>query len=503
MLSGYTSTYKAVPLLSAGLLLVLAIVSVGWYHPDEHFQILEFAALKLNLCDPSDLAWEYHARMRSAIQPAMVVFLHKSLSLVGITNPFTITLFLRLFSAALSFLAMWMIYKRYSTAISNPRLQKWFLQLSFLLWFALYNFVRFSSETWSGAFFILGFCYLYLLKREPRPADFFITGLLVGFSFVFRFQSGFLVAGFIGWFIFTRKERINHIIPIVFGILTAIAAGILTDRWFYGEWTFTAWNYFSNNILDNKVSEFGINPWYFYFVDVFTQAIPPFSIVFILSVIVFIIYNPRDAITWALVPFLLVHFMVSHKETRFLYPIIGFLPILIIRSIETAKIKWHVNLVESAVFRWFAKAFWMVNLVFIVLAIGHPADPMVNMYRQIYKRYPEPATLFYTTKSPFHRALQVHYYKRPTLTIRKAGTGISLSHPVPGRYLFAFDHRDKEGVKFSRQMKQKQLIWSSFPEWARVFNINGWIDRTAFWYVYEIVPYPAEVIKEDPAVLYK
>ena len=137
-------------LLSSACLLILAVFSVGYYHPDEHFQILEFAGLKLNLTRPEYLPWEYHFMMRPAIQPAIVVMIHKLFGLFGSSNPFVITVFLRIMSGALSFAAMWMIYRRYAADIMEAALQKWFLLLSFLLWFALYNGVRFSSETWSG-----------------------------------------------------------------------------------------------------------------------------------------------------------------------------------------------------------------------------------------------------------------------------------------------------------------------------------------------------------------
>ena len=100
--------------LSFIILMILAWLSVGWYHPDEHFQILEFAAWKLHIARPDDLAWEFHCRMRPAIQPAIVVAIHKIFDLLGCRNPFTITFILRIFTAALSFFSMLMVYKRYS-----------------------------------------------------------------------------------------------------------------------------------------------------------------------------------------------------------------------------------------------------------------------------------------------------------------------------------------------------------------------------------------------------
>jgi phosphatidylinositol glycan class B len=67
-------------LLSATALLILTYFSVGYYHPDEHFQILEFARWKLDPSRSEPLPWEFYHQMRPAIQPVMVVVIHKILA---------------------------------------------------------------------------------------------------------------------------------------------------------------------------------------------------------------------------------------------------------------------------------------------------------------------------------------------------------------------------------------------------------------------------------------
>jgi phosphatidylinositol glycan class B len=120
--------------------------------------------------------------------------------------------------------------------------------------------------------------------------------MLLGLSFIFRYQTGFLIAGLIMWYLFIRKD-IGKTIFIILGIIFLFGIGILIDRWFYGQWTLTTWNYFNLNILQNRVSDFGIHPWWYYFERTFMQGIPPFSIVFILSFIVVFIYKRKDLLT--------------------------------------------------------------------------------------------------------------------------------------------------------------------------------------------------------------
>ena len=399
-------------LLSSVALLILAVFSVGYYHPDEHFQILEFAGLKLNLTRAEFLPWEYHSQMRPAIQPAIVVFAHRIFALFGGSDPFAITIFLRIISGALSFTAMWMIYRRYSGDIREPILRKWFLLLSFLLWFALYNGVRFSSETWSGAIFIIGFSWLFCISRKPGTLDFLFTGLLLGLSFIVRYQAVLLIAGFLAWFVIIRRERMTNMAWMLMGILVVVIAGIIADRWFYGEWVLTFWNYFEQNILEDKISGFGLSPWYFYFQDVFIRTIPPFSLVIILSFIVFLIFRPKDLLTWTLLPFILIHFFLGHKETRFFYPLIGFIPVVVIKAIGITSANWGIRLWENKPFVVFARISWVVNIALILFSFFNPADSHVNMYSKIYHTYTKPVTLYYLDEDPYHKALDIHYYKR-------------------------------------------------------------------------------------------
>ena len=485
-------------LLSATALLILAFFSVGYYHPDEHFQILEFARWKLDPTRSEPLPWEFFQQMRPAIQPAIVVSVHKVFAFFGNSDPFLITFFLRVLSAGLSFLAFWMMFQRYKREIISEILQKWFLLLSFLLWFSLYNAVRFSSETWSGAIFIIGFSYLFVTRQPPAYFDFFITGIILGLSFIFRYQTGFLIAGFLLWLVVFRliisketshsptikprvKQKILQLTILVSGIVVVIIAGVVVDRWFYGKWVLTAWNYFEQNILADKISGFGIQPWWFYFEDVFIRALPPFSLVFILGSLIVFIFRRNDILTWTLVPFIMIHFIIGHKEVRFFYPLIGFLPILVIKGIETAKEKWFPTILQKRFTLIFSKIFWIVNCIFIFVVFFIPADSQIGLYQKIYDRYPYPITLYYISDDPYHRALDISYYKRGSLSIKKAVMS-SLPDSIPDKkYLIAL-RKDDFGIE---RLKNRKQIYSTYPEWIKYFNFNNWLSRTQVWYIYE------------------
>src|SRR5882757_10347975 len=65
-------------MLLASLLVQIAIcwTAVGIYHPDQHYQIIEFSTRQLHRPSAADLVWEFPARLR----PTMQVYLFSGYS---------------------------------------------------------------------------------------------------------------------------------------------------------------------------------------------------------------------------------------------------------------------------------------------------------------------------------------------------------------------------------------------------------------------------------------
>jgi GPI mannosyltransferase 3 len=471
---------NSIYLLSILALIITAFFSSGYYHFDEHFQILEFAGLKLNVTVAANLPWEYTYQMRPAIQPSIVVFVFKFFNVLGVNNPFTIAFVLRILSAAVAFAGMYLIYNAFYRSILDDTLKLWFSLLSFFLWFMIYENVRFSSENWSGSIFLIAFSLLY---SEPSAGKrlFFYVGMLLGLSFLFRYQTGFLIAGFILWHLLIKKD-IGSTLILILGVLILFGTGILIDRWFYGNWTLTTWNYFNQNILQNRVSDFGIRPWWYYIDRIFVEGIPPFSLVYIASFVLFFIFRRKDLLTWTLLPFLLVHFIIGHKEIRFLFPVIGFLPVIIIKSAGIIQERRNGTFAENRFVKKSAQLFWAVNLIFLIVIAFTPADGQISLYKKIYSEYKSPATMYYTKDNPYNRVLDINFYKRANLEIVKIDSIGKIELMSNRKILFVT--KDKN---ISNDLRtQKRLVYSSFPDWIRIFNFNNWMARTNCWYVYEL-----------------
>ena len=129
------------------LLMLAAFFSVGYYQADEHYQLLEFAGLKLHLNQAENLPWEYHEKMRATIQPIIAIIIYRISSCFSITSPFIVVLFLRIMSACLAFYSMLKFHQYMSLKITIEKLKRWFTFLSFLTWFLIFllnNFLFFT-----------------------------------------------------------------------------------------------------------------------------------------------------------------------------------------------------------------------------------------------------------------------------------------------------------------------------------------------------------------------
>ena len=91
--------------------IICAWNSSAYIHPDEHFQLLEFANYKFGQTQSSNLAWEFDAKMRPGIQPFIAFTVIKASSFVGIDNPNYVAFVLRLLSTFLAFFVSLHLYK--------------------------------------------------------------------------------------------------------------------------------------------------------------------------------------------------------------------------------------------------------------------------------------------------------------------------------------------------------------------------------------------------------
>ncbi len=321
--------FKIIVILAAVVYIITAFNSHGFYHADEQYQIIEFAGLKLGTHTPVDLAWEFKAQIRPALQPISCFVLLKSFDYFNISNPYSQAFLLRLLSAIFAILIISFFVQNTKDRIISKRVQTGYYLLSFFLWFIPVISVRVSSETWSGLFFLLSLaCFFNDSNKKIKPVLF---GLTLGVSFLLRFQIAFAVVGFGFWLVIVNHSKLNYLIKIIASFCAVVFLGFLLDIWFYGEIVFTPWYYFIS-IIESGGDGFGSSPWYFYLLKLLSYPSYFVGIPIVLSIVLLIIFKPKSFLLWSIIPYILIHSFVPHKEERFLFPIVFLFPIILIEG---------------------------------------------------------------------------------------------------------------------------------------------------------------------------
>ena len=399
-------THNKILFIAALVFVITAVNSHGFYHPDEHHQIVEFANAKLGLHDTQTLAWEYHSKMRPTLQPVICCLVFNIMHAFNIDNPYHQAFCLRLLTAILAFFAIHLFVKNTKQQFENQTIQYGYCLLSYFLWFIPFLSVRFASETWSGLFFLLALSFV--LANSTKKQTFFTIGIFLGISFLFRFQIAFAILGLFFWLFFVNKTKFSTLILSATGFLLILALGVCLDSWFYGEFVFSPWNYYMENIVNDMASHFGTSPWYFYLLKLLSFPNYIVGICFALSFIILLIKNPKNIYIWCFIPFLFFHSLVSHKEERFLFPLAYLFAIILISAydllynfIKKRKFTRILNYVLLVLFA-------IVNITGLLVMGTCGADKgRISMTKYVYDNYHEnPLNILYLSYSnpynPWH-----------------------------------------------------------------------------------------------------
>jgi phosphatidylinositol glycan class B len=293
--------------------LITAIFSSGYHHPDEHFQLIEFAGLEGGWNTSADLPWEYDAQIRPALQPMLAL-------------------------------------------------------------------------TWAGLMLMISVAGLYQACLRTR-LFYIAVGVLWGLSFEFRYQMAAALFGLLLWLIFVRKEKYKHLLYILSGSLGVVLFCTLLDSWYYGNWVFAPWNYFKFNIVEDVASHFGTSPGYFYLDAILNRPTQLIGFMILFSFLLFLFFDYRNIIVWCLLPFLLVHSLIPHKELRFLFPIVNFVPFILMLAYRKIRSLWNKPVAKAILYPILGIVF-LINTGGLVMMTFKPAQyGKINMVKYIHEQY--------------------------------------------------------------------------------------------------------------------
>ena len=368
--------------LMIGIYLLVAWFSEGYSRPDEHYQILELAAYHIYHY-PYLYPWELSAHIRPTFQIWVVIGLYKMATFLSWQiSPFMLAFLTRFLTGCFSALSYYLFVSAFQHQLNSNNKRKYFFLLSAFGFMALFYVVRFSSESVSAIFFLCGFSLIFYPVISRQSLIYFIAGVFLGLSFITRYQLGLMIFGLIAWLVVYKQIQAQKFVLMLVGIVMVVGLGIYLDSLFYGKLTYTAWRYFEANILQDKVSSFGTSSCWTYLSVAF---IFPYGPLFLLSSLYFVTHCPKHVITWVLVPFIMVHCLIGHKELRFLIPILGLMPFVLIYSFQCLQTKYQGQFTGDRLAQ-FKKPIWILNglVVLYVVFIGH-AD--FRIYKYIWTHY--------------------------------------------------------------------------------------------------------------------
>ena len=482
---------KFLLLLSLLVQVYFSIVQVGFYHPDQHFQIIEFSSHQLHQPSYATKIWEFNDMIRPTIQVYFFSGFQMLCNFLSITNPFTIVTLIQLITGLLSFILFNKMALHYLKNTSQKTIFWVLLMLNFSWCFA-YERTLFSSETYGALLFFYAMFFYDTSKSKSLSSSIF-TGFLLGLAFYARFQMAFAMVGFGIWILFIQKQ-IKPFIFLAIGFLISIALNVFLDYHFYHKLVFTPYNYFYKNIVEGVANHFGKSSFTRYIYELMAIVLAPFA-----SLILFIVYlkasykNFKHVVVLSVLFFIVGHCLVAHKEERFLFPILCVMPIII--GLEFDSFFVFLNKLKGIkkIALHFLLCFGLIlNFFLLVVFAFTPYSQTIYFEKQIVEKFKNQQVNIYSVKRDCFNTesdLYLTYYKKSVTNI----DFIKLTHidsflNKPQQYFITTYNDIKDNKKKLESLGAKEVLTSSTLLWS----INNFLfskDKNTIndiWMLYEL-----------------
>ncbi len=471
--------------IAAVFYVLAALFQSRYSHPDQHFQTLEFANLKLHPQADVFYPWEYHEKIRPWLQPYLYVEIIRGLNGFGIDNPFTHERAIRLLSGALGLAANILFCITLSWWLPLAAQKKWLAIMFSLFWALPVLHTRTSAENLSGTFMMLSLAALFLLRRpDPQNSSITATGsgpftgrfefsteglvlsaICLGLMFQFRYQMGAICAALLLWMLLIARVPIRHAVLfcLVFACITVASIGL--DSLGYNSFQIVPWNYFKSNLLDGMANGFGVQPWHFYLTKSLEE---PGGVILILCALIFWVTYPLNLLSWMTLLFFVEHSLIGHKEVRFLLPVVH-LGLAMFAFLVPQD--WFRRATSGNPFtgqaRWIKLSFYLVvaiNLAMIVEDLARPSRPEIRVQKLIHDLQPAMFEFYslgptpYRWKSDFRsgHALTMNFYAPKQVLHHSLDTVADLEKAIPVHRSIYFYH-DENGLPDTADWTQIRL----------------------------------------------
>ena len=355
------NTWKGVLFVAFAARMIAVIFSPGYGMHDDHFLIIEASSSWVDGYDYNNwLPWSPnnagHPEGHSFTYVGLNFIYFYLMKWIGIVNP-KMLMFLNRLLHALASLAVIHFGMRITEKLSDrPTALRtgWFLAL---LWILPFVSVRNLVEMAAAPLLIYG---TWLILKEERLRNYFLSGMIIGMSVSFRYQIGVFAIGMGIYLLFVQKWRSFLLFALGNALVFGVTQG-LVDYLIWGYPFAELWGYVTYNIKEG------------------TQYLPNQNYLMYLLVLMGCFFVPlglilgygffRAAKKYAVlfVPtfvFLLFHTFYPNRQERFILSIIPFFLILGVLGYQLIK----ESAFKQKIWKVSVVVFWVLNIPFLIFA---------------------------------------------------------------------------------------------------------------------------------------
>ena len=358
--------FRTIMIFAVIVRLISVLFSQGYGMHDDHFLVVE---APFSWTEGKDYAnwmpWSQGSNPvpsgHSLLYPGINYLLFIGFKLIGLTNPKTIMLFIRLLLGLFSLFTVYYGYKIVER-IAGKKSAFMTGMLLAVYWFMPFFSVRNLVEVIAIPFFAIGYWFLINAGESKKQYwQFLLTGLIMGIGVSVRFQSVILVAG-IGLALIFRKKYLQSLIFGFGALLTFIIIQGGIDFFVWGKPFTEFMEYFRYN-LASKAAYGTDNPW-MYIELLLGFLLPPLSLFLLVGF--FKVWRKHLEFFLPVFLFIAFHTFFSNRQERFILPIIPFYTML-------GVIGWNEIIINSRFWNKRPKLlrssytfFWIINIALLI-----------------------------------------------------------------------------------------------------------------------------------------
>ncbi|XP_069480962.1 GPI mannosyltransferase 3 [Ambystoma mexicanum] len=284
--------------------------------PDEYWQSLEVAHHMV--FDYGYLTWEWMEGLRGYSYPLFFAGIYKVLHLLNRDDVQLLIWVPRLAQAGLSAIADVKLYSLLKQ-LENAEVAKWvfFCQLS--SWFTWYCCTRTLTNTMETVLTTFALFYYPLGGSKLQSSSKYLS--LVALAFIIRPTAIIIWIPLLVSHFWKEQKKLDLVLQQYAPVgLISLVISLMIDRIFFGKWILVQLNFLKFNVLQNLGAFYGSHPWHWYLFQGFPVILGTHLPFFIHGCLL----APKRyrillvAVIWTV----LVYSMLSHKEFRFIYPVL-------------------------------------------------------------------------------------------------------------------------------------------------------------------------------------